>query len=870
MPARICLRLVICAFAILANASVFAETLLVEKPTSADFPLVSDSGAAVILYSDTDAKTVSIAAHNLAADIESVTGKRVNVTAKPNGSTALSVLIGTIGQSPLIDALISSGRLDVSKIKGQWESFLITTLDSRTLVIVGSDPRGTAFGVYELSQAIGVSPWHWWADVAPTKRATLSIAAGAHRYGPPSVKYRGIFINDEDWGLQPWAAKTFEPENKGIGPKTYEKVFELLLRLKANTLWPAMHKVSPPFNSNPANAKLADDYAIVMGSSHAEPMLRNNVGEWTGPAESFNYVTNRDGVLAYWEERLKTNARFENIYTLGMRGIHDSPMQGGGTREEKIALLEKIFADQRALIAKYVSPAHGNAPVEQIPQLFCAYKEVLDLYRGGLRVPDDVTVMFPDDNFGYIRNFPTAAERAAPKPAGTRDSGLGTPDAQGVADKSATASGLSSRAGGYGIYYHISYLGKPLSYIWLGTTPPALIWEEMSKAYDLGIDRMWILNVGDIKPAEIDIEFFMQMAWDIHRWNPDTLPNFLPEWAAREFGPEHADAIGSLMDEYFTYNFQRRPEHLQWWLPGEKPRPSTLSQADRDRRRDTGLDLTGKLSGLRNRIPAEKEDAFYELVDYPVQGAVLANNRYFTGEDAALKGLAGDRAALDKEGNFGDVLSGQLARITHRYNALTAGGKWNGIMNLEPADNQWKSMRISEWRVPAFARPLPPAIRPPLAVAQLDTITPAKNGGATWRVVRGLGQTGNACALIPASAPDIPSERAATDASVLVLSYTLASTPPDGVNVAARIHILPTHASDNSGEYRFSYAFDSDAPQFIQRSINDGGPAWEQGVLSNERIIIIALPPAARTAGGHKFSLYGLSPGMVVDRVTIE
>ena len=438
-------------------------------------------------------------------------------------------------------------------------------------------------------------------------------------------------------------------------------------------------------------------------------------------------------------------------------------------------------------------------------------------------------------------------------------------------------SSLSSPPGGYGIYYHVSYLGAPLSYLWLCTTPPALIWEEMSKAYDLGADRMWILNAGDIKPAEIDIEFFLQMAWDIRRWDAGTLPNFLPEWAAREFGPDNAASIGALMEQYYTYNTARRPEHLQWWLPGEPLVPSALSPAERDLRRDAGITLTGKLGGLRDRIPAEKQDAFYELVDYPVQAAVLANNRYFTGETAALKALSGDHAALDKLGNLGDILNGQLARVTHRYNVLTAGAKWNGIMQLEPADDRYKSVRIAAWHVPAFKRPLPPEIRPPLALAQPDpgAITPGKT--STWRPIRGLGQTGAACALIPASAPAVPPDRAASDASVLVFNYALETAQPATAMVTARIHILPTHASDNSGKYRFAYAFDAapattpaPAPQFIERSINDGGPAWEQGVLSNERIIIIALPPAARAVGAHKLAIYGLSPGMVVDRVTIE
>jgi len=894
MPACIFPRLVICALAIFASAGAFAETLLVEKPAPADFPLVTATAVAPIFYSDTDAKTVSIAAHNLAADIERVTGRHPAVTTATASTivTSPAILIGTIGQSPLIDALVASGKLaasDVSKIKGQWESFLIATLDPNTLVIAGSDPRGTAYGVYELSQAIGVSPWYWWADVTPTKRATLAIAAGAHRYGPPSVKYRGIYISDEDWGLQPWAAKTFEPEHKGIGPKTYARVFELLLRLKANTLWPAMSKGTPPFNSNPAdtspaNAALASDYAIVIGSSPAEPMLRNPATEWSGLDGTFNYTASRDDVLAFWEERVKANARFENIHTLGMG---DAPF-GGGAPAEQVVLLEKVFADQRALIAKYASVPDTQTPP---PQVFCVREEVFDIIRAGLRVPDDVTLMFTDDGYGYIRNFPTGAARG-----GTPDSGLRTPaGGRGTQDTAADATALArqrpienreskienlpapSRSGGYGIYYHVSYLGAPLSYLWLCTTPPALIWEEMSKAYDLGADRMWILNAGDIKPAEIDIEFFLQMAWDIRRWNAGTLPNFLPEWAAREFGPDYAASIGALMEQYYTFNTARRPEHLQWWLPGEPLVPSALSPADRNLRRDAGVSLTGKLGGLRDRIPAEKQDAFYELVDYPVQAAVLASNRYFTGETAALKALSGDYAALDKLGNLGDVLNGQLARVTHRYNVLTAGAKWNGIMQLEPADDRYKSVRITAWHVPAFKRPLPPEIRPPLAVAQPDTGSIIAGKTSAWRPIRGLGQSGNACALIPASAPAIPPERAAAEASVLVFNYTLTSAPRDGATITARIHILPTHASDNSGKYRLAYAFDAapasapaPAPQFIERSINDGGPAWEQGVLSNERIIIIALPPAARAAGAHKLNLYGLSPGMVIDRVTIE
>jgi hypothetical protein len=388
-----------------------------------DFPLVRGGRAADVVYAAEDFKVVAIAALHFAADVGRVTGRKPAVRTDVSGQGAPVVLAGTLGHNRLIDGLVKAGRLDVTGLRGQWETYLITTVADplphvpRALAVVGSDRRGTAYGLFELSEAIGVSPWYWWADVAPRKRSELYLATGTRRFGPPSVKYRGIFLNDEDWGLQPWAAKTFAPAEGGIGPKVYEKVFELLLRLKANTLWPAMHACTKPFNSFPEDARLANDYGIVMGSSHAEPMLRDNVGEWTAPPEEYNHVTNRAGVLRYWEERVTANGRYENIYTLGMRGIHDSPIVGPKTDAERVQTLEQIFADQRALLAKYV-----NANVTQVAQAFTPYKEVLRLYHEGLRVPDDVTIVWPDDNFGYIRQFPTPAERR--------------------------------RSGGFGIYYH--------------------------------------------------------------------------------------------------------------------------------------------------------------------------------------------------------------------------------------------------------------------------------------------------------------------------------------------------------------------------------------------------------------------------------
>src|SRR5688500_7181688 len=379
-------------------ASALASIVVHDAPGEGRVALVADGRAATIVVDPEDHRVVAIAAACLADDVERVAGQKPAAAAAPAQGAA--VIIGSLDRSRTIRSLVEAGKLDVADLRGQWESFKITRVDD-TLVIVGSDRRGTAYGAFELSRAIGVSPWYWWADVPPKRRDAIHLSTDAARVGPPSVKYRGIFLNDEDWGLQPWAAKTFEPETADIGPKTYARIFELLLRLKANYCWPAMHDSTRPFNSFPQNKQVADDYAIVMGSSHAEPMLRNNVGEWPADQkDKWDPVNNLPGILEYWETRVRENGKFENVYTVGMRGIHDSGMPGGGTRDEKRERLERIIALQRDMLARHV-----NKDPAAVPQIFCPYKEVLDIYQSGMKLPDDVTIVWPDDNHGYIRQL---------------------------------------------------------------------------------------------------------------------------------------------------------------------------------------------------------------------------------------------------------------------------------------------------------------------------------------------------------------------------------------------------------------------------------------------------------------------------------
>jgi hypothetical protein len=786
------------------------------KKHNEDFPLVTKTQIAPIIYSDDDFKVVSIAAQDLASDIERVTGRKPELKNSLDNLKTPVIIIGTLGNSPLIDQLIAAKKLDVTQLQNQWESFLIITINKplpdvgSALVIVGSDRRGTAFGVYELSQAMGVSPWYWWADVSPQKKSSIFISAGTRRFGPPSVKYRGIFINDEDWGMQVWAEKTFEPESGGIGPKTYSKLFELMLRLKANTVWPAMHPTTKPFNSFPQNAQIADDYAIVMGSSHAEPMLRNNVGEWKLPHEQYNYLTHRDLVYSYWQERMQTNGKFENIYTLGMRGIHDSLMQGPTTDAERIKLLETIFTDQRELITP-----HAQKSSEKIPQMFCAYKEVLGLYRQGLQVPDDVTIVWPDDNFGYVRYFANAQER--------------------------------KRAGGFGVYYHLSYLGAPMAYLWLNTTPTALIWQEMSKSYEMGADRIWIVNVGDLKPAEIGTELFLQMAWDIKRWQRHNQTDYLREWATREFGEQQAETITALMHDYYRLNFQRKPEHLQWWLPRTTPQPSNLTAEESRERLQAFIELRLATEKLAKKINSENQDAFFQLVSYPIVGSALANIRFLEGEK-------GNRTAAINADT-------QLKKETARWNSISKG-KWKHFMALEPADTQWDKYRISPWQMPEIKKTKQPAIEPAEKILQWETesFTSSTQGAHNrWEIIDNLGRTGpGSISVFPVAAPALNIDQWQQAPR---LDYTL-KIPAGDYQLC--IHLLPSHPLAGT-QLIYAIGINGAPPELVSLDVDSVlvQGEWAQGVLNNSRTSCSSI--VVTKAGKNKLNIYGLNAGVILD-----
>ncbi|AHE53030.1 glycosyl hydrolase 115 family protein [Sphingomonas sanxanigenens] len=551
------------------------------------------------------------------------------------------VLIGTLGHSRLIDQLAASGRIDVAPIRGKWESYTIQTVRNpapgirEALVIAGSDKRGTIFGIYDLSQNIGVSPWYWWADVPVVRRERVRVAYGRYFQGEPAVRYRGIFLNNEAPCLSAWTAEKFG----GMNSTFYTKVFELLLRLRANYLWPAMWNNA--FNEDdPRNGLLADEYGIVMGTSHHEPMNRAH-REWTsrrpGNGE-WNYVTNRPAVQQFFREGAKRSRDRELLVTMGMRGDGDVALEGTGGIKSDIALLETIITDQRRFLRE-----ETGKPIEDIPQVWVLFTEVQKYYDAGLELPDDITLMFADDNVGYLRRLPTAEERAA-------------------------------RKGGFGIYHHMDMNGGPYSYKWINTNPLPKIWEQMNLALEYGADRIWITNIGDLKPLEIPIEFFLTMAWDPKAVAKENIGGWTAIWAAREFGPEHAKEIAALVSRYAKYNGWRKPEQLE---------PDTYSLENfNEAERVLALwsDLEARAEAINDRLPESHRAAYYQLVLHPIRGCgnltallvAAARNRRFAQQGRASTNL---EAAETKR------LFARAHEIRDYYNHALSGGKWNHLMD---------------------------------------------------------------------------------------------------------------------------------------------------------------------------------------------
>lgn len=601
------------------------------EQTANSFCLAAEGKAATLCVSSADWEGVIRAAGDLVNDIHMVSGAIPRLV-QEDSPVSRSVIIGTIGHSPLIDKMVEEGRLEVSTVKGKWESFLIQTVDGN-LVVAGSDKRGTIYGIYDISEKIGVSPWYWWADVPVRKSASLYVAAGRYVQPSPKVKYRGIFINDEWPSFGGWASGKFG----GLNSKMYAHLFELLLRLKANYFWPAMWATA--FNEDdPENPALADRYGIVMGTSHHEPMMRAHK-EYTKRREevgAWDYATNKKNLDKFFRDGLERNKCFDNLITIGMRGDGDVAM-GKGDDEENMKVLRDVVAGQRQIIKE----VYGKDPSE-VPQLWAIFTEVQRYYDKGFTVPDDVLLLFCDNNWGYIRRCGPLKEK--------------------------------NRKGGMGLYYHIDMNGGPCNDRWVNTSPIPKLREQFNLAYQTGIDDLWIVNVGDLKPKELPIDFIMRYAWNPNAISANQVDEYTLEWAAQNFGDELAEDVADIVTKYPKYNLWRKVEV-------QTPNIfSVVNHKESDNVERLWKDLEEKAEAVKARVPEEARDAYFQLVYYPaVASSGIARIYLATGKNHlyAQQGrlLANDYARM------AEALYERDQRLTQYYNDTLSNGKWKNMMS---------------------------------------------------------------------------------------------------------------------------------------------------------------------------------------------
>ena len=764
--------------------------LWVTQICCAQFSLRSDQPIK-LACDNAEEKVVQTALKLFIRDYQSVFSASAAVDARQG-----NIIVGTVGKSPLLKAVSA----DVSALTGKKQAFLLQVLPDGKLLVAGSDSHGTAYGIMELSRLIGVSPWEWWADVTPEKKTSFVLSAEYQTLQSPSVEYRGIFINDEDWGLMPWSSQTYEPSDiKGhIGPKTNARIFELLLRLRANTYWPAMHECTLPFFLTEGNRKVAEEYGIFIGSSHCEPMVCSAAGEWRRRGQGdYDYVNNSASVYKFWEDRVKEVAQQGNIYTLGMRGVHDGQMQGAKTVAEQKAVLERVLKDQRGLLQKY-----GNKDVTAIPQAFIPYKEVLDIYNAGLQVPDDVTLIWCDDNYGYIRHFPTAEERA--------------------------------RKGGNGIYYHVSYWGRPHDYLWLGTFSPYLLHQQMKLAYDRGIQKMWVLNVGDIKPAEYQIELFLDMAWNIDEVNEIGVTAHLKSWLEREFGSNRAEELLPAMEAHYQLSYIRKPEFMGNTREEERdPKYKVIKdlpwseQAISERLRSYTV-LSDVVERMESNIPADRQDAYFQLVKYPVQAAAQMNRKILTAQ------LARHSKADWKQS---DAAFDSIVSLTQQYNSLQ-NGKWNRMMDFQPR------------KLPVFKRVEHTAATEPM-VTDRKILCKWNAMECTYGKpvpCEGLGYERKAAGIRKGSS----------------LTFAFDDYGKDSVEV--EIRLLPSHPLDEK-QLRFAISVDEAVPQTVSYETKGRSEEWKENVLRNQAIRKVTLP--INKQASHKLVITALDEGVVLDQVML-
>ncbi|HEX3168768.1 MAG TPA: glycosyl hydrolase 115 family protein [Chitinophagaceae bacterium] len=802
---------------------------------------------AVIYVDPNDFPLVKRSAELLQQDIEMVTGKKLEIVKKILVLTDNIIVIGSVEKSFAIKDLIKQKKVTVASIINKWEAYKIQSLKTpfegykNGLIIMGSDRRGTAYGVFEFSKQIGVSPWYWWADVPVQKRSEIFIKQSIIVTDSPKVKYRGIFINDEAPAFSGWTKEKFG----GVNHLVYEKIFELILRLKGNYLWPAMW--GNAFNDDDTlNPILADKYGIVMGTSHHEPMLRAQQ-EWKRYGKGkWDYDSNEVVLREFWRKGIQNMGSRESILTIGMRGDGDMPM----SRETATSLLERIVKDQRQIIEEVT-----KKPASETPQLWALYKEVQDYYDKGMRVPDDVTLLLCDDNWGNIRKLPKLNEKP--------------------------------RKGGYGIYYHFDYVGGPRNYKWLNTNPIPRIWEQMHLAYEHGVKQIWIVNVGDIKPMEFPISFWLDYAWNPEKIGADDLKNYTEKWAASQFGNKYAKEIAEIISKYSKYNGRRKPELLDH---------NTYSLDNYGEFFNVVFSEYNLLSleaeDLNKKIPLEFRDAYYQLVLYPVAACANLNELYYNvamNKDLYYKkdvraNIYADRA---KELYYRDSM---LALI---YNNEIANGKWNHMMDQThigytywqqpprqkmPDVNYVSADSAVKGQAATFLDEM--VMKSPGGVKgntfyereyngvsiEASHFTKAINTNSIkWKILPDLGRIGDAITTFPVTAPI----QKITSISAH-LEYEVYTYSKDSLRINA--YFSPTLNYYNTDEgLQYAISIDDEAPQMIsinKEDRNTGAGIWNKWV--GENIIIKTSRHKISRSGKHIVKYWMVNPGVVLQKLVLD
>ena len=835
------------SLAIVSATPVMADIEILNKSVSGAFAIATPHDATPVCISSSEAIVVKKVANMFADDISRVTGQKPALTISKKVSGSRVIVIGTLGSNAFIDKLAKQGKLDVKNIRGGWEQYTIQIVKNpakgigEALVVAGSDKRGTAYGTLTISEKMGVSPFYWWTDV-PVKHKKEVWLSGKEVSKSPTVKYRGFFINDEDWGLKTWASHTFEKELGDIGPKTYAKVCELILRLKGNMLGPAMHECTGAFYSHPESKLVADSLGIMITTSHCEPLLINTASKWEWDTKrdgEWNYAVNAKGVQKKWDDRLKIASSYDNIYTLGMRGLHDAGLRGNLPIDQQTNLMNQIIKDQRSLLTKHI-----KKNIKDIPQIYVPYKEAMDVYENGLQVPEDITLVWVDDNYGYMKRVSNPEEQ--------------------------------KRSGHSGVYYHLSYLGAPHDYLWLNTTPPVLMYEELVKAYNTGADRYWLLNVGDIKPMELGIKTFFDLAWNVNAYNIQNINNHQSQFLGNLFGEAYTPRFQGILDTYYRLAWSRKPEFMGWEREWDTKEYTGLrdtefsfqNYGEAQRRLCEYEKLANNVKSLMSELPANQRDAFFEILGHPVMASYQMNRKFLMAQLNHEQYKLGNIEQANWAARQSLQAFDSIATLNRQYNSVV-DGKWNDMMNMAPA---WCSLshKMPEINITKDADETPidlsvkkESIDKCYVVDLSKYANKVENRGNKISLVKGLGYDWEVVQLgTPTckgdNANDIHSDR---------IEYKLPYIEADEVEIT--LYSVPFFPIYKGKTTKIGISVDGSQPQIFNNEFKEYGKSWKDQVLRNGAVAKLKFQ-IDKTKKSHTISFICGDAGMMIQKVIVD